>query len=139
MTRCPKEEVIRKSVLQRISKGMVAFSDQRGAGLVESLLAVAIVGITLVAFLAALSTGSMAVRTTDKHVTAENLARSQMEDIMGKAYAASYGTIAEPDGYDISITIASVDGRDQNEIQKINVEVTYDDDTITLETYKVSR
>lgn len=107
--------------------------------MIESLIAVAIVGIALVAFLAAMSTGSMAVGVTDRHVTAENLARTQMEDVMGQAYAASYSTIAVPTGYSIGVAVSDVGGRDQNEIQKVTVQVSYDTDSVTLETYRVNR
>jgi len=52
---------------------------QQGVGLVEVLVAVAILGATLVVFLAAVSTGSIGVATSEERVTAENLARSQLE------------------------------------------------------------
>jgi type II secretory pathway pseudopilin PulG len=131
--------MVNGSFARRIPRRAAGASGERGVGLVESLIAVAILGVALVAFLAAFSTGSMAVGAADRHVTAENLARTQMENVMGQAYAASYVTITEPAGYSITITVSSVDGRDQNEIQKITVEVTYDGGTETLETYKVNR
>ena len=128
-----------ENVVRRMLGKARALSDERGVGLVESLIAVAIVGIALVVFLAALSTGSMAVGTSKRNVTAENLARSQMEDVKGQTYAASYSTMTEPEGYDITITVSDVNGRDQNEIQKITVEVSYEGDAVTVEDYKVDR
>lgn len=130
---------IRKNPAQRFTRRIVAFSGERGAGLIESLIAVTIVGVALVTFLAAFSTGSMAVTTIDKHVTAENLARAQVEDIMGQTYAASYSTLTEPTGYTISVTVSAVNGRDQNQMQKITITVSYDNETMTVEAYKVNR
>ncbi len=134
-----RQERARRNVIRRLLERGPDLSDEKGVGLVESLLAVAIVGVALVAFLAAMSTGSMAVATADKRVTAENLAWSQMEDSLGQSYAASYSTITEPAGYAITVTISGVDGRDQNEIQKITVDVDYDGGTVSAEAFKVSR
>ena len=64
-----------------------AAGNQEGFGLVEVLVAVAIVGMTVVALLAALSTGSIGVATTDEQVTAANLARSQLEYTRSQPYA----------------------------------------------------
>jgi len=126
-------------VIRRLLARRVALSDEEGVGLVESLLAVAIVGVALVAFLAAMSTGSMAVATADQRVTAESLARTQMENALGQTYAPSYSAVAEPAGYTITITVSGVGGRDQDEIQKITVEVDYDGNTVTVVAYKVNR
>ncbi len=134
-----RQERAQRNVIRRLLWRGPALSDEKGVGLVESLLAVAIVGVALVAFLAAMSTGSMAVATADRRVTAENLAWSQMEDTLGQAYAASYSTITEPAGYAIAITVSGVDGRDQNEIQKITVEVDHDGGAVTAEAFKVNR
>lgn len=134
-----RQERAQRNVIRRLLERGPALSDEKGVGLVESLLAVAIVGVALVAFLAAMSTGSMAVATADKRVTAENLAWSQMENSLGQAYAASYSTITEPSGYAIAITVSGVDGRDQNEIQKLTVGVGYDSGTVSAEAFKVNR
>lgn len=134
-----RQERAQRNVIRRLLERGPALSDEKGVGLVESLLAVAIVGVALVAFLAAMSTGSMAVATADKRVTAENLAWSQMENSLGQVYAASYSTITEPSGYAIAITVSGVDGRDQNEIQKITVGVGYVGGTVSAEAFKVNR
>ena len=78
---------------------------------------------------------------TDERVTAENLARTQMEYTKGLAYLAApaaYATISAPSGYSISADSASVSGRDAD-IQKITVSVSYDGDTFTLEDFKLDR
>jgi len=114
---------------------------ETGVGLVETLIAVAITAVAITALLGALSTGSLAVVRTDERVTAENLARTQMEYTKGLAYLAapaSYATISAPAGYSISADSASVSGRD-TDIQKITVSVSYDGDTFTLEDFKLDR
>ena len=79
-----------------------ALDGQEGVGLVEVLVAVAILGLTLVVLLAAISTGSVGVATTEERVTAENLARSQLEYTKSQPYVAvpaSYATVTPPAGY----------------------------------------
>lgn len=60
--------------------------DERGTSLVEVLVAVAIMAIVLSAFLAALSTGVITVGVVHERVTAENLARAQLECIQKHPY-----------------------------------------------------
>ena len=115
---------------------------QEGVGLVEVLVAVAILGVTLVVLLAAVSTGSIGVATTEERATAENLARSQLEYTKSLPYLAapvSYATVTPPTGYTISADAASISGGDST-IQQITVTVTRDGDTLmTIEDYKVNR
>ncbi len=99
--------------------------------------------IAVTAFLAAFSTGSLAVRRADKGVTAENLARSQLEYTKSQAYIvspASYDTITPvPAGYSISSVATSIAGRDAN-IQKITVTATRDGKVLlVLEDFKLNR
>ena len=128
-----------QNVMRRMWKRRATLCDQRGVSLAESLIAVAVVGIALTALLATLSTGSLAVQRTDKRVIAENLARTQMEYAKGQDYSGSYQKIAEPDGYSIEIVLSAVNGRDQNDIQKITVTVSYNDNTLDVEDFKVNR
>ena len=120
-----------------------ALPSEKGASLVESLIAVAIMAIAVTAFLAAFSTGSLAVRRADKGVTAENLARSQLEYTKSQAYVvapASYNTLTPvPAGYSISSDATSIAGRDAN-IQKITVTATRDGNVLlVLEAFKLNR
>jgi len=99
---------------------------QTGVGLVETLIAVAITAVAITALLGALSTGSLAVVRTDERVTAENVARAQMEHTKAQEYVAapaSYATISAPAGYSISADATSVSGRDAD-IQMITVSVS---------------
>jgi len=113
-------------------------------GLVEVLVAVAIVGMTVVALLAAISTGSIGVTTTDSEVTAANLARSQLEYTRSQPYVevpTEYATVTPPAGYTVSVQAASIlePATDAN-IQRITVTVARDGETLaTVEDFKVKR
>ena len=115
---------------------------QDGVGLVEVLVAVAILGVTLVTFLTAISTGSIGVATTEERVTAENLARSQLEYAKSQAYLAapaSYVTVTPPTGYAVSADATSLP-EGGSAIQKITVTVTRNGEMVlTVEDYKVDR
>ena len=115
---------------------------QEGVGLVETLVAVAVLSVTLVVLLTAISTGSTGVATTEEQVTAQNLARSQLEYTKSQAYQAApatYATVTPPAGYAVSAVAASIPGAD-SAIQEITVTVTRAGDTLTtVEDYKVNR
>ncbi|MCH8919194.1 MAG: hypothetical protein IIA23_00600 [Chloroflexi bacterium] len=115
---------------------------QEGVGLVEVLVAVAILGVTLVALLTAISTGSLGVATTEERVTAENLARSQLEYTKSQAFLpapASYATVTPPTGYTVSADAVSIP-EGASAIQKITVTITRNGETLlTVEDYKVDR
>lgn len=86
------------------------WSGETGQSLVEELVAVAIVSLGLVILIAALSTGSMGARTTNDRVTAENLARSQLELIKDAAYspnptAIPYPTVSPVQGYTVTVGV----------------------------------
>lgn len=132
-----------QDVMQRMWKGRIAFSSETGAGLIESMIAMAIVAIALTALVVALSTGSLAVQRTDERVTAENLARAQLEYTKGQAYRtapALYDTIAPlPAGYSISAEGSSISGRDAD-IQKVTVTVSSNGEImLVMEDFKMDR
>lgn len=116
--------------------------DEEGLTIVESLIAVAIVGVALVAFAVALSTGSLAVWESDQEVTVQSLARTQMEYIKGYAYdpdATTYPTVNATDNYSISVAVTSVPDTDTN-IQKVTANISRDGQVLlTVEDYKVNR
>jgi type II secretory pathway pseudopilin PulG len=122
----------------RIRRGGKNFSNERGATLVESLIAVAIAGMAITALLAALSTGSIAVQRGDTQVTSQTLARAQIEYIKGQAYSSSYAEVIKPSGYSIDIAVSNVGNRDSN-IQKIAVTVSFDGGDFTIEDFKMNR
>ena len=136
---------------------LVAVADERGESLVEILVAVAIMAIVVTAFLAALSTGSFSVTVVRERVTAENLARSQLECVKDRPYITgaspiSYTTmctVTAPSAYDIGVDISywysptneftSVSDDDSG-MQWITVTIFHNGEpTFTMEEYKVDR
>lgn len=118
-----------------------------GAILIETLVALALLGIIAVTFLSGLATTSRAVIITDERATAESLAQSQMECVRNADYV--YGTSeyslapvpSEQDyiNYSATINVESLHDPDDG-IQKIIVTVKRcDKEVIKLEGYKVDR
>lgn len=128
-----------KQVFAQIKKLVQA---QTGLGLVETLVAVAILGTSVVAFVVALSTGSIAVGKQDEDVVAQGLAQSQLEYVKSCSYdagASTYPAEAAPEGYTISVGVSSVPNTD-DDIQKVTVSIIRDGENIlTVEDYKVNR
>ena len=116
--------------------------EHRGLGLVETLVAVAILGTSVVAFVVALSTGSLAVGKQDEEVVAQELAQTQLEYTKSYVFtpgASTYPTISAPDGYSISLTVSSVPNTN-DDIQKITATITRNSENIfVVEDYKVNR
>lgn len=133
-----------RRVWQRWLRHGAALRGEEGIGLVEALIAVGILGLALTALLSAVSTGSMAVSRTEERVTAENLARSQLEYTKSQPYqplpGASYPTVTpSPDDYAVAVTADVAPGGDSS-IEKITVTVTRNDkELLVVEDYKVDR
>ena len=114
---------------------------QSGIGLVETLVAVAILGTAVVAFATALSAGSIAVGEHDGEAISQGLAQSQMEYTKSYAYSFEgvYPLLDAPEGYSLSVDVSAVPGTD-TDIQKITVTVNRgDEEMIKVEDYKVNR
>lgn len=116
---------------------LAAFADARGASLVEVLVAVAIMAIVLTIFLSALSTGSLGVSVVHERVTAENIARSQLEYVKETGFTDHYTpTAISHTGYTAAISATTI----YTGVQLITVTVSYDGEpTFTIEEYKVDR
>lgn len=118
---------------------LTIWSGETGQSLVEELVAVAIVSLGLVILIAVLSTGSMGVRTTNDRVTAENLARSQLELIKEADYSpdpTAYPTVTPVPGYTVTVE-AELLG---NGLQKLTISVSGGKGALLqLEGYKVDR
>ncbi|MDD5288982.1 MAG: hypothetical protein PHY28_07745 [Dehalococcoidales bacterium] len=114
--------------------------NENGAGLLEMLVAVAIVGVALTTFITALSTGSLSVGTLNEATVAQGLAQSQMEKIKAATYAAGYTSdLTLPAGYGVAINVSSIPGANIN-IQKITVTINRDSQPVlVMEDYKVNR
>ena len=146
----------------------IVMKNERGIGLIEVLVALAILGIVAAAFLSGLATASKAVLIADVRTNAESLARSQMEHIKNQIYSSTNVdwdyTVTDsgrsssdpPDWWGLGSpgnppllashyagfsVYASADEDAANVgIQKITVTVEHLDEVkITLEDYKVDR
>jgi len=106
------------------------FQGQRGISLIETLVAVLILGFIGVAFLAALTTTTKSIDLYEQRFTASALAQSQIEILKAAPYdyTLSYDeTVSAPTslprGYDI--LISAVPQEDGNK-QEITVKVSRD-------------
>jgi type II secretory pathway pseudopilin PulG len=115
---------------------------ERGFALMETLIAVAILGMTLVVFIAGLSTGMLTTASADRLSTAHELARSQIEYTKNDAYSApphTYATVVPPSGYGVTSVASAISGADAN-VELVTVEVTKDGAVVfALEDFKVNR
>ena len=92
MGKCGEMKRVRLS-----SKVRRAFpGSSRGFVLIEALIAIALIGIVVVAILGALSTTSKTVSLADERTTAESLARMQMEYIKGQGYNSTGSLLTLP-------------------------------------------
>ena len=126
-----------KAILARIRP-----KSQHGIGLVETLVAVAILGTSVVAFIVSLSAGSLTANELNRETIAQSLAQTQIEYTKYYAFipgAATYPVLAVPATYSVSVDVFDVPGTDTN-IQKVTVTVQKDSETIlTVSNYKVNR
>lgn len=130
--------------------------DQRGFGLVESLVAVAILGVAVVALVIVLSAGTVAVGECNQQMVAQSLARTQLEYTKSYPYDSGADTypyvdtydephnpspITLPEGYAIAVEVEAIlEPATDDNIQKIIVTISRDgEDILTIEDYKVYR
>jgi len=131
-------------------KNLAPAQSERGLGLVEAVISVAITGVSVIAFVTSLSTGSIAVQEQEEQVVAQRLAASQLEVVKAQGYiqtadydpgnpASSYPVIDAPPGYSVSVSVTSIPDTD-TEIQKITVTISHESENIlTIADYKVNR
>jgi hypothetical protein len=117
-------------------------NSQRGVSLVEAAVAVLLLGGAVTTLVMGMSTGALAVQKDDQTVTAQGLARTEMEYIKGLPFdsdAETYPLVAVPEGYTLTVSVDPVPDADVN-IQKITAVVTSGgNDIYTLQNYKVDR
>ncbi len=120
---------------------------ESGVTLIETVVALAILGTIAVIFLSGLTTTSKAAFIFDEQATAESLARSQMEWAQNTDYVydtTEYSPTTIPSGkdyinYSATITTESLNNPDDG-IQKITVIVKrFGETVIKLQSYKVDR
>jgi type II secretory pathway pseudopilin PulG len=118
-----------------------------GITLLETVIALAILGAVSVSFLNGLTSASKAVFIVDKKTTAESIAQSQMEWVKNASYsynATSYSAVPIPDGKDYlqysSVVSAEPVHTPDDGIQKITVSVQRSGESVYfLQGYKVDR
>jgi len=113
---------------------------ERGFSLMETIIALGLLGIIATGFLGALTTAPQARFIADEKASAKALAESQMEYIKKQEYSVSYSPAPIPDEY--TGYAATIDTKllRNSSIQKITVTITHNDKKITdLESYNVSR
>lgn len=117
-------------------------SSERGVTLVETLIAVAVLGIAIVVFVAGLSTGTLSTSKVDRLSTAHELARSQMESTKDEEFVAAphtYPSVSAPTGFSVTSEATSITLGDAD-VQLITVEVSDASGVVfTLEGFKVDR
>ena len=140
--------------------------DSNGIGLIETIIALAILGIIAAAFLGGLFTSLKSVAISDERSVALTLAQSQMEYVKSQNYtsAPSGGEVtylkielSEYPNYTINSIhrngtisdaiigvpwdpVSEIPSDDDNDIQKITITVSHQgDEVFTLEDYKVNR
>jgi hypothetical protein len=118
------------------------FKEQTGIGLAETLVAIAILGVSAVSFISNLSAGAISVRTLNEETVVQQLLTSEMETLRGVTYdvsGTSYPIISSPSGYTLTIAVNS-SIYSNNNIQKITVLVWHDGvQAGQLESYKVKK
>ncbi len=120
---------------------------ESGVTLLETVVALAILGTIAVTFLSGLVTTSKAAFTVDERATVESLAQSQMEWSLNATYvyeATQYDPAPIPSGKDYINYSANITAQPLNipdvGIQKITVTVNRTGEQVfTLESYKVDR
>lgn len=124
--------LIRK--IQRSSHG------EKGVSLIETLIAIALLGIIGTSLTAGMIGIYKATPIASEQDIGKSLAQSQMELILDKPYALSYSPAPVPQmyaGYTVDISTAGF--RDSN-IEKITVTINHEDKEVTtLEAYKTNR
>jgi Tfp pilus assembly protein PilV len=125
--------------------------DQRGVGLVESLVSSALLGIALMALMASLSTFALASRDAEDVAVGQAIARAQAARISAAPYQADgdYSAYYEtlPAGYARTIAVTWWNGttgwagsQNANGLQELALTITKAGDTIaTVEFAKASR
>lgn len=110
---------------------------EKGMTLLETILALAIMGIISASFLSGVAATSTARVTADERASGKILAETIMEDIKKQPYDPSYNATipGEFAGYTAEVAV-----EENNNIQSINITIQRrNHEVLTLQSYKVNR
>ncbi len=140
--------MLHKELMMRFRQVIESISRREsGISFLETVIALAILGVISVTFLNGLTSASKSVFIADERTTAESLAQSQMEWVKDAGYsynATAYSSAPIPGGkdyqhYSALIAAESLHTPDDG-IQKVIVTIIHDSkELIHLEGYKVDR
>ena len=116
-------------------------TNQRGTSLMETLVGLALLGAIGSAFLTTISSGLLYGGIVQESYTAQNLARTQMEEIKSLPYSdTGYYPVAVSSSGDLGISIAVLDESPTeypNTLQRITVRISYGEkQSLVVESYK---
>jgi len=117
-----------------------------GYSLMETLVALAIVGLVATAFLSGITTTTKANVVIDKKVTAESLVFHEIEYVKNCAYqydASNYPVdpaITAPEGWAVPQPVVELVHATDDGIQKVTVTAQYNGESVlSADVYKVDR
>jgi len=115
---------------------------QGGFTLLEGLVSIGLLGGVLLVMILAMAGGALAVGENAGAITAQEIARSQMEYVKSLDYdsgASTYPAVSTPDGYSVSVAVVSVPSTNSN-IQKVTAAISCNGAVVmTVSDYKVNR
>jgi type II secretory pathway pseudopilin PulG len=132
---------VRKMKLKKIA----LVGEQKGSGLIETLVAIAVLGLIASAFLASISTGTIALSNVKEDVNAQSLARSQLEYTKSYTYNSTSSPLYPlnpnmtiPAGYSVEVLAAA--STPDNGLQNITVKIKRDNELVLqIEDIKINR
>jgi len=143
------------NIARLLGKLNIVLGDERGFGVVESLVAVAILGIGVTGAVIALATGAMTADSVDQESNLQSVAISQLAYTKSYPYDttvpysypnvnvldATYNPhpITIPGDYSIAVGVSPVLGALITDIQMITVTVSRGDKSLTVQDFKVNR
>jgi len=120
--------------------------NETGVALIETLVALVVLGLVSTAFLSALATASKATIIANEQTTAESLVRSQIEYVKNCAYqyaASEYPVdpaLTIPEGWAVPPPIVELVHETDDGIQKVTVTAEHNGEAVlSIEIHKVDR
>jgi len=134
------KRIANSNILKRLVKSRLCLrADQRGFSLMETLLALGILGAVGVAFMQGVGAISATTDMHDGRITASNLAQAQIEEIKAAAYDGDgdYSvSVTEPVGYSVTIDVTAP----EIGLQQVTVQVHRDGAyVLEITTFKMDR